>query len=78
LFVIDKRNDSHKKNEKTVRDRTRDTAADITKAVTDADDDDEEGMSEEGKFEHEDVGLWMWRGKGVKEHNYKNVDRHAP
>ncbi len=49
---IDKRNDAHKKNAQTVRDRN--TAADIAEAAADGDDDDEKGKSEEGETEHED------------------------
>jgi hypothetical protein len=51
--VIDERNDAHKKDAKTVRDRN--TAADIAEAGAVEDDDDEEGKSEEGESEHEDL-----------------------
>ena len=52
VSLIDKRNASHKKNFKTVRDRN--TVADIVEVRTDGDDDDEDGKSEEVRSENED------------------------
>jgi len=64
--VIDKRNASHKKNAKTVRDRN--TVADITEAGADGDDDNEEGKSEEGGSEHEDEDGEGERGQRTVTH----------
>ena len=50
--MIDKRNTRNEKNDQTQRER--DTAADMDKARTDGDDDDEGGNSEDDHGEYED------------------------